>query len=92
MLGLNVKSNGISGRKLVLDLSDHCDRGVCMDDSEELVALLCTRIGIIMEDASVVALTIGSLSQFERGKALVVIRHATIAIHRLMEAAIAVSD
>lgn len=30
------------------------------DETQELITLLCTRIGMIMEDASVVALTIGS--------------------------------
>jgi hypothetical protein len=31
------------------------------EDAHELVAQLCTRIGMIMEDASVEALTAGSL-------------------------------
>lgn len=33
------------------------------DETQELIILLCTRIGMIMEDASVVALTIGSRDQ-----------------------------
>ena len=78
-----------SRKKLDMDLSDHFDRGVGMDDTEELVVLLCTRIGIIMEDASVEALTIGSLPQSERSETLARLRRATVAIHRLMEGAVA---
>ena len=33
------------------------------DETQELIVLLCARIGMIMEDASVVALTIGSRDQ-----------------------------
>jgi hypothetical protein len=36
------------------------------DDTEELLNLLCTRIGMIMEDASVVALTIGAREPGQR--------------------------
>jgi len=91
MLGFEAKSNGmISGKKLALDLAHHWDRCVDMDDTEELIVLLCTRIGMIMEDTSVVALTIGSLPRSERSEALAELRQATTAIHRLMEAALAV--
>ncbi|MEZ5736766.1 MAG: hypothetical protein R3E09_13400 [Novosphingobium sp.] len=39
-------------------------------DTAELVSRLCTRIGMIMEDASVVALTIGSMEEAERSDAI----------------------
>ena len=37
-----------------------------MDD--ELIPLLCTRIGAFMEDTSVIALTLGPLSPGEKSK------------------------
>ena len=40
------------------------------EDTAELVSRLCTRIGMIMEDASVVALTIGSMEEAERSDAI----------------------
>ena len=43
----------------------------CMDlEIDDLVAGLCTRIGMLMEDASVDALTIGAISVDERKEAL----------------------
>jgi integrase/recombinase XerD len=36
------------------------------NDTDDLIAQLCTRIGMIMEDTSVTALTAGSLEQHER--------------------------
>ncbi|KUO54642.1 MAG: hypothetical protein APF78_05620 [Sphingomonadales bacterium BRH_c3] len=36
------------------------------DDTAELTARLCTRIGMIMEDAGIIALTIGSQSEVDR--------------------------
>ena len=36
------------------------------DETTEIVAQLCTRIGMIMEDTSSIALMIGGLSQEER--------------------------
>lgn len=91
MLGSDAKSNGIGPEKLDMDLSAHCCRCVGMDDTEELIVLLCARIGMIMEDASVAALMIGSLPLSRRSDALGALRNSTIAIHRLMEAALAVS-
>ena len=40
------------------------------EDTAELASRLCTRIGMIMEDASVVALTIGSMEEAERSDAI----------------------
>jgi hypothetical protein len=62
-----------------------------MEDTDELVALLCTHIGMIMEDAGYVALTIGSLSGFERSKAIAKLHNAARTAERLMEAVRAVS-
>ena len=61
-----------------------------MDDTEELVVLLCTHIGMLMEDASVVALTIGRLSSFEKSDALARLGKATANAERLMQAVHAV--
>ena len=42
-----------------------------MDEhTNELIAQLCTRIGMIMEDASVMALTVGGLTVKERDDAI----------------------
>ena len=41
------------------------------EDTAELASRLCTRIGMIMEDASVVAVTIGSMDEAERFDAIV---------------------
>jgi hypothetical protein len=60
MLRLIVKSNGIWPTKLGLDFLAWPGRGVSMDEhTDDLIAQLCTRIGVIMEDASVTALTVG---------------------------------
>ncbi|MCB2059315.1 MAG: hypothetical protein R3E09_07525 [Novosphingobium sp.] len=40
------------------------------EDTAELVSRLCTRIGMIMEDASFVALTIGSVDEADRSEAI----------------------
>ena len=42
-----------------------------MDDTSDIIALLCTRVGMIMEDASVVALTVDPLRGKARTAALV---------------------
>jgi hypothetical protein len=39
-------------------------------DTNDLIAPLCTRIGMIMEDTSVAALTIGGLKRDERPAAI----------------------
>ena len=40
------------------------------EDTAELVSRLCTRIGMVMEDASVIALTIGSVDEADRSEAI----------------------
>jgi hypothetical protein len=56
------------------------------DTTQELVILLCTRIGMIMEDASVVALTIGSRDQNARLAAMAELDVAAEQIGRLVKA------
>ncbi len=52
---------------LRLDFLAWSRRGVSMDDhTDDLIAQLCTRIGMIMEDASVIALTVGGKSPSDR--------------------------
>lgn len=48
----------MSTRKLRLDFGADIERGARMDDADDLIRLLCTKIGMIMEDVSVTALTI----------------------------------
>lgn len=36
------------------------------ENAEDLIAQLCTRIGMIMEDVSVTALTVGGMSSSDR--------------------------
>jgi hypothetical protein len=57
------------------------------DDTNGLTALLCTRIGLIMEDASVVALTIGHCEPGQRGAALQDLDQASARISVLLGAA-----
>ena len=56
------------------------------EDTSELTAQLCTRIGMIMEDASVVALTMGGLVGVERNDAIVVLADAAERINALVAA------
>ena len=57
------------------------------DDTEDLAIQLCTQIGMMMEDASVAALTIGGLEPADRPAALLKIERASAHIHALMTAA-----
>ena len=57
------------------------------EDTSELIAQLCARIGMIMEDASVVALTVGALAGVERDNAIVVLADAAERISALVAAA-----
>lgn len=56
------------------------------DETQELIIQLCTRIGMIMEDASVVALTIGSRDQDARMAAMTELEVAADQIGRLVKA------
>jgi hypothetical protein len=72
MLEPVAKSNGMSTQeKLDMDLSPAPRLGLDMDESNaDLVIRLCTRIGMIMEDTCVTALTIRSADATERLKQL----------------------
>ncbi len=50
------------------------------DNNDELVELLCTRIGAIMEDASVIALTIGAVPAMERNARIRQLQRASASI------------
>lgn len=63
-----------------------------MNDDAELIIQLCTRIGMIMEDASPDALTIGSLSPEQRLDRLRQLGRAADQISALVRAAISLSD
>lgn len=94
MLAWNSKSNGKarSVKKLGMDFLAASARGVRMDDdSAELIEMLCTGIGSIMEDASVIALTIRGASAEERidriresQRASALIASLTAAVHSLV--------
>lgn len=63
-------------------------RGVGVeDDTDILVEQLCTRIGMIMEDASIIALTIRGRKHEGRGAALAQIETAAFQISALLTAA-----
>ena len=58
-------------KKLGLDFLAWYERGVSMDDdTDDLIAQLCTRIGMIMEDASVTALTVSGKNPSDRPAAI----------------------
>jgi hypothetical protein len=59
------------------------------DDTRDLVNQLCTRIGMIMEDASVLALIISSVDQADRVERLTQLAHASARISALVRAAMA---
>jgi predicted hotdog family 3-hydroxylacyl-ACP dehydratase len=56
------------------------------DDTDDLITQLCTRIGMIMEDTSVTALTAGCLDQHERLAAITKMEMAAQRIDALVAA------
>jgi len=62
------------------------------DDTAELIALLYTRIGMIMEDASVTALTLGGPRSGFSEEVLVELERAVGTILSLLAAAQALSE
>ena len=78
----------IPATKLDMDFAPLSRRGGAMDDdTEDLVIQLCTRIGMIMEDTSVLALTVPGMDQVGRRAALREIEQAASRIHALVVAA-----
>lgn len=56
------------------------------NETQELIILLCTRMGMIMEDASLVALTIGSRDRGARATTITELTIAAEQIDRLVKA------
>ncbi len=73
--------------KLDMDFPGKSGRHESMDDDDtELFSLLCTRIGMIMEDASVIALTIGALERDARRAQVAELKQASASIAHLLAA------
>lgn len=56
------------------------------ENTAELIALLGTRIGMIMEDVSETALTLGRMEQAEMAAAIDTLDHASTAISAMIAA------
>jgi hypothetical protein len=65
-------------------------RALMDDDARDLVNQLCTRIGMIMEDASELALTIGGDAQADRAARLTQLADASARIDALIQAVFAI--
>jgi hypothetical protein len=87
MLRSNAKSNGSLAQKLRVDFRRVGGRSVDMDDTDELIIRLCTQVGMIMEDSSILALTLGAVSRSEWTDAIADLGVASGTIERLIEAA-----
>lgn len=61
------------------------------DDAARLFSALCTRVGIIMEDTSIAALTLGSAAPADRAEGLIHVERAADQISKLVAAARALS-
>lgn len=73
---------------LVLDFAQIQWRGHCMDeDTNEYIAQCCTQIGMIMEDASILALELGGLPVVDRGQRFAQLKQACEEITNLLDAA-----
>jgi hypothetical protein len=57
------------------------------DDTTDLIARLCTQVGMIMEDASVIALTVSGIEPSNRQVAIVELEGAASQINGLVAAA-----
>jgi hypothetical protein len=67
-------------------------RAVMDDDARDLVNQLCTRIGMIMEDASELALTIAGVDRAGRPERLTQLADASTRIAALLRAAMAIDN
>ena len=56
-------------------------------DTDDLIAQLCTRVGMIMEDSSVAALTVGGLAPEKRNDVIAALEAAADRINALVCAA-----
>lgn len=74
--------------KLSLDFMAWSGRGVPMDENiDDLIVQLCTRIGMIMEDASVTALIVGGMLPSDRLNVIEELEGAAKRIDALVAAA-----
>jgi len=79
------------GRKLAVDFAAGSRLRQEMDkDAADLIAQLCTRVGMIMEDMTLLALTTGNISDTERSLALARLEVAAAQITSLIAAARAI--
>lgn len=62
------------------------------DDADDLVLQLCTRAGMLMEDASAIALTIRTVDPHDRMVVLTELRQAIERMARLVDGALAMSS
>lgn len=58
-----------------------------MDETDQLIIRLCTQVGMIMEDRSILALTLGAVSRPEWADAVAGLCAANETIECLLEAA-----
>lgn len=83
-----VECNVRNRKKLRLDFRGVSRRGRVMDDTDELLAQLCTRIGMMMEDASAVAITGAAMGAEKRARAILEVAEAVSRISALSDAAV----
>lgn len=77
----------VGARKLLIDFTAKQRRGAGMDDdTAHLIAQLCTRIGMIMEDASPIAIGICGMNAADRRAAIAEIAAAAEQISVLSHA------
>jgi uncharacterized protein (DUF1786 family) len=78
--------------KLRLDFCGGSRRGRVMDDTDDLLAQLCTRIGKLMEDASAVALAGAVMGAEDRTRAILEVADTVSCLAALSEAAVSLID
>lgn len=94
MLASSTKSNGMSAVAQSWRWTSESSHGFVpgMDDTADLIAALCTRIGMIMEDTSAVALAISGMNEHQRHNAISDIEAASERIAALVAAVWALHD
>jgi len=80
-------------RKLVMDLRRHSSIPVLMDEIDrELINLLCTKIGMLMEDHATSALTVASLPTGQQKAAIDALAVASTTITNLAAAVQSIAE
>lgn len=88
-----VEWNEPAAPKLPVDFAGQSRLRVAMDeDTDDLIAQLCTRAAMIMEDISELALTLGKADADHRSEALRQLERASNRISHLVQAALALED